>query len=96
MRLDHQQPETTPELAFLLFPINRVNKHQPTVLKALSLDVGVLADLSINIVTAIVWERCGRQHLTERGCLYVARFCYVFQLELGGPAWAVGSYSMSQ
>ena len=33
---------------------------------------------------------------TERGCLSVARFSYVFQLELRGPAWAVGSYSMSQ
>ena len=33
---------------------------------------------------------------TERGVLSVARFCYVFPCELRGPAWAVGSYSISQ
>ena len=33
---------------------------------------------------------------TERGILSVARFCYVFPGELQGPAWAVGSYSISQ
>ena len=33
---------------------------------------------------------------TMRGILSVARFCYVFPCELGGPAWAVGSYSVSQ
>ena len=33
---------------------------------------------------------------TERGVLYVARFCYVFPCELRGPIWAVGSYSISQ
>ena len=33
---------------------------------------------------------------TERGVLSVARFCYVFLCELRGPAWAVGSYSISQ
>ena len=33
---------------------------------------------------------------TERGVLSVARFCYVFPRELRGPAWAVGSYSISQ
>ena len=33
---------------------------------------------------------------TEWGVLSVARFCYVFQCELRGPAWAVGSYSISQ
>ena len=33
---------------------------------------------------------------TEQGVLSVARFCYVFPCELQGPAWAVGSYSISQ
>ena len=33
---------------------------------------------------------------TERGVLSVTRFRYVFQCELWGPAWAVGSYSISQ
>ena len=33
---------------------------------------------------------------TERGVLSVVRFCYVFPCELRGPAWAVGSYSISQ
>ena len=33
---------------------------------------------------------------TERGVLSVVRFCYVFPCELGGPAWAVGSCSISQ
>ena len=33
---------------------------------------------------------------TEQGVLSVARFCYVFLCELRGPAWAVGSYSISQ
>ena len=33
---------------------------------------------------------------TERGVLSVSRFCYVFPCELQGPAWAVGSYSISQ
>ena len=33
---------------------------------------------------------------TGRGVLSVARFCYVFPWELRGPAWAVGSYSISQ
>ena len=33
---------------------------------------------------------------TERGVLSVARFCYVFPCELGGPAWAVGTYSISR
>ena len=33
---------------------------------------------------------------TERGVLSVPRFCYVFPCELQGPAWAVGSYSISQ
>ena len=33
---------------------------------------------------------------TERGELSVARFCYVFPCELRRPAWAVGSYSISQ
>ena len=32
----------------------------------------------------------------EWGVLSVARFCYVFPCELRGPAWAVGSYSISQ
>ena len=30
------------------------------------------------------------------GVLSAARFCYVFPCELGGPVWAVGSYSISQ
>ena len=33
---------------------------------------------------------------TELGVLSVSRFCYVFPCELRGPAWAVGSYSISQ
>ena len=33
---------------------------------------------------------------TERGVLSVAKFCFVFPYELRGPAWAVGSYSISQ
>ena len=33
---------------------------------------------------------------TERGVLSVTRFCYAFPCELRGPAWAVGSYSISQ
>ena len=33
---------------------------------------------------------------TALGILSVARFCYVFPCELRGPAWAVGSYSVSQ
>ena len=33
---------------------------------------------------------------TERGVLSVARICYFFPCELRGPAWAVGSYSISQ
>ena len=49
--LQHQKPETTPKLAFLLFPINGANK-QPLVLKALSLDVGILADFYIDCVSA--------------------------------------------
>ena len=36
------------------------------------------------------------QRSTEQGVLSVARFCYVFPCELQGPAWAVGSYSISQ
>ena len=32
----------------------------------------------------------------SRGVLSVASFCYVFPCELRGPAWAVGSYSISQ
>ena len=38
---------------------------------------------------------CINSH-TERGILSVARFCYVFPCELREPAWAVGSYSISQ
>ena len=33
---------------------------------------------------------------TERGVLSDARFFYVFPCELRGPAWAIGSYSISQ
>ena len=33
---------------------------------------------------------------TERGVLSVARFCYVFLCQLRGPAWVVGSYSISR
>ena len=35
-------------------------------------------------------------HTTEWGVLSVARFSYVFSCELRGPAWAVGSYIISQ
>ena len=33
---------------------------------------------------------------TERDVLSVARFCHAFPCQLRGPAWAVGSYSISQ
>ena len=36
------------------------------------------------------------EHTTDRGVLSVARFSYVFSCELRGPAWAEGSYSISQ
>ena len=34
--------------------------------------------------------------ITEWGVPSVARFCYVFSCDLRGPAWAIGSYSISQ
>ena len=37
-----------------------------------------------------------KQKRTERGVLSVSKLCYVFPCELRGPAWAVGSYEISQ
>ena len=41
-------------------------------------------------------QGCLKIYSTERGVLTVARFCHVFPCELRGPAWAVGSYSISK
>ena len=45
---------------------------------------------------SLSYSRYYFRRITGRGFLSVAGFCYVFPCELQGPAWAVGSNSISQ